>query len=126
MDKNLFTVNALAKKSGYWVGSLNRWVREGKLTPHRVNNKLAIDYDEFQKFLVNNNIKKPYKKKPRVMVNKPVVPEEQKVPEMTSVSDKELFMKKLDEALKIAFNSHILTPKQFSSLAGVYMELQIE
>ena len=124
MEKNLFTLDALAKKSGYWVGSIGRWIREGKLTEHRVNGKKAIDYGEFVNFLTKNNIKKPYKKGPRSKV----IPQELKVEtikakSVKNIPEKQRIIEKLTEALELSYNNHVLTPNQFMSIQKLLEQL---
>ena len=124
MDKNLFTLDALSKKTGYWVGSFGRWIRDGKLTEHRVNGKKAIDYDEFVNFLSKNNIKKPYKKGPRSKI----IPQEIKVETIKAepvkmIPEKQRIIEKLTEVLELSCNNHVLTPNQFMRIRKLLEQL---
>ena len=134
MDKNLFTLDALSKKTGYWVGSFGRWIRDGKLTEYRVNKKKAVDYDEFVNFISKNNIKKPYKKGPRSKV----IPQEMKVEKIKAesvelleeknklfqVMEKQTLINNLDKVLDMSRNNHLLTPNQFMSIQDILNQLK--
>lgn len=117
---NLYTVQALAKKSGYCTSSINRWIRQGVLTKHQVNGKTAVNLEEFEKFLSENNVKKPYKKGKKTV--EPVSLKTTPI-ELPKHNDKSELVSKLADVLDYSYDKNILKPRQFKAIEQVWEEL---
>lgn len=113
-NKNYVSILKLAEKTGYWYTSIIRWVREGKLNAIKINGEKCIDEEEFNRFLVENRIKKPHHKKSKQ--NTKELPIEQCCTKSKIQSDSEEIKKVATKLLELTVNSHFLTPKQYIDL----------